>query len=355
MKTQLAVAVAIVLSLGSSAAAQQRPSGEVGIVTDMWAGTDAKAAQDLEIFDSDDPDYPLRIIPMGGRGAIQNLKDIIHLPRVDMGFVPSDAIAYAQRNHLLPPADLAKIQYVAKLYNEEVHLLAGPGIRSIGDLKGKKINVDVPLSGSALTADVVLGALNIDVQVLHKRQADGLMELRAGKIDAILQVGGAPVPIMAGLPLESGLHLVPIPDIGPLADTYLPTSLTHQEYPNLIPDGAQPVDTIAIGDVLAVFGWRPGTSRYQNVARFVEAMFSHFSEMQQPPRHPKWAETNLAATVPGWTRFPEAEKLAEPPDERAFMEFARTHGLADLPDSEKRMIFQACKDFAVSGNVDRRH
>jgi hypothetical protein len=71
-------------------------------------------------------------------------------------------------------------------------------------------------------------------------------------------------------------------------------------------DTPAPVPTIAVGDVMAVYGWAPRTTRYNYVARFVDAFFSNFDQFQQPPRHPKWREVNLTAEVPGWTPFPSA-------------------------------------------------
>jgi hypothetical protein len=67
------------------------------------------------------------------------------------------------------------------------------------------------------------------------------------------------------------------------------------------------IPTVAVGDVMAVFGWQPHTERYTKVARFVDAFFSRFDQFQQPPRHPKWREVNLTAEVPGWTRFQPAQ------------------------------------------------
>jgi hypothetical protein len=43
----------------------------------------------------------------------------------------------------------------------------------------------------------------------------------------------------------------------------------------------------------------------------VEAFFSRFEEFQRPPRHAKWLEVNLAAQVPGWTRFGVAQEVQQ--------------------------------------------
>ncbi len=43
--------------------------------------------------------------------------------------------------------------------------------------------------------------------------------------------------------------------------------------------------------------------------KFVEALYTKFDKFLQPPRHPKWRDVNLAATVPGWTRWGVADDM----------------------------------------------
>jgi hypothetical protein len=45
------------------------------------------------------------------------------------------------------------------------------------------------------------------------------------------------------------------------------------------------------------------SERYRNLANFVDAFFTRFQLLTEPGHHPKWREVNLAAELPGWTRF----------------------------------------------------
>jgi hypothetical protein len=63
--------------------------------------------------------------------------------------------------------------------------------------------------------------------------------------------------------------------------------------------------------VLAVFNWPKNSDRYRKVQRFVEYLFNRWDKFQRPPFHPKWREINLAAKVPGWTRFSVAEDMLQ--------------------------------------------
>ncbi len=310
----------------------------------MEGGTYAQTAADLTILD----DGTLRVLPIIGKGSLQNLSDILYLRGIDVGFVQADALTYAKQHNLYPTLTQS-IRYIAKLYDEEIHVLARKDISSLQDLNDQRVNVDVAGSGSAMTAAILFDALNIKPKIEHRKQVDGLEALKQGEIAAIVQVAGAPVPLFARLGSTDGLHLLPIDLNQTLAQTYLPDQLTHDMYPALVPV-EETVATLAVGDVMAVFAWQSHTERYNKVARFVDAFFSKFDQFLQPPRHPKWREVNLTAEVPGWTRFQAAQdwltqhanpSVAQPTTQARFAAFlsdARVGG--SLSDSAKEELFR---------------
>jgi hypothetical protein len=100
--------------------------------------------------------------------------------------------------------------------------------------------------------------------------------------------------------------LVPIPFSKIFSDHYALGEFTSEEYPTLVPQGKK-INTIAVPAVLAVYNWPKDTDRYRRVRRFTEALFTKWDKFHEPHRHPKWRDVNLAATVPGWTRWSVAE------------------------------------------------
>ena len=99
---------------------------------------------------------------------------------------------------------------------------------------------------------------------------------------------------------------------------------------------------LAIGAVLIAYNWPKDTDRYRRIAAFVERFFPKLAEFQKPPRHPKWRETNLAATLPGWTRVEAAEDWlrnrpsATAPTREQFESFVAARGAnASADDREK--------------------
>ncbi len=274
-------------------------AGTVGIIAGGVDGTYIRIAADLAaVLDRGDD---LRIIAMLGKGSIQNIQDIILLRGVDIGIVQSDALAFARRNRLVPGVD-TQIQYIAKLYDEEIHLLVGPEINTLQDLAGKVVNVDVRGSGTAMTASLVFEALGLEVRIANDVQDLALRKLREGEIAGMVFVAGKPARLFATIPPGSGLRFLPIAPTPALMETYLPGTLGAADYPNLIAPGTR-VETIAVGAVMAVYAWPAAHERHRKVARFVEALRERFPDFLRPPRHPKWQEVNLDAQVPGWTRF----------------------------------------------------
>ena len=364
-----AVLISLLLALGGAGIAQGQTTGQtqtppaavgttpppqvsrgndgvVGVITGMEGGTYARTGADLTILD----DQSLRVLPTLGKGSLQNLSDILYLRGIDIGFCQADALAYAKQHNMFPGLT-QNIRYIAKLYHEEVHVLARKDITKLTDLDGQRVNVDVAGSGSAMTAEILLNALGINAKVEHDKQVNGIQKLKAGEIAAIIHVGGAPIPLFADVPADSGLHFLPVALNPALAQTYLPDKFTHDSYPALVPAGA-PVPTIAVGDVLAVFAWPPHTERAINVSRFVTDFFNRFDEFQKPPRHPKWREVNLTAEVPGWTRLREAQdwldkqnsaRTASPATQERFNAFlTQTHPEVNskLSDADREKLFQ---------------
>ncbi len=279
-------------------------AGTVGVIAGGIDGTYARIAADLAAV-LDEPDG-LRVLPILGKGSVQNISDILVLRGVDVGIVQSDVLAFARRERMLPGVDQL-IQYIAKLYDEEVHVLAAPGIERLADLAGKPVNVDGRGSGTAMTATLVFDGLGIEPR--YAPQDTALEQLRRGEIAALVYVAGKPARLFSGIPADSRLRLLPVPATPALLETYLPSTLSPVDYPTLV-TGA-PVETIAVGAVMAAYAWPAGTERHRKVARFVEAFFEKFPAFLRPPRHPKWREVNLAAQVPGWTRFgPAAARVA---------------------------------------------
>jgi len=277
--------------------------GTVGIISGGIDGTYIRIATDLaSVLDQGDE---LRVLPIMGKGSVQNIDDILYLRGIDIGIVQSDVFAFVKRQNRHATID-SRINYITKLYNEEFHLLAGPGIDNVEQLAGKKVNFGVQGSGTFMTASIVFETLGIEVEPVSFDQGLALEKVKSGEIGALVYVAGKPTQLFKNIESTGEVHFLRIPLTDAILETYLPSRFTHEDYPLLVPEGQQ-VQTLAVGAVMAVYNWPTDHPRYGKVSNFIDTFFSRFSEFQQAPRHRKWREVSLTAVVPGWSRFEPAE------------------------------------------------
>jgi len=367
MRTALAIGLCLVGALSTAAAesasAEERPSAQtvrenyraqlndntVTIMAGSAEGTDLTIVQDIAaVLDNGEH---LRVVPMVGKGPSQNLKDVLFMRGVDMGITQANVLKHFAKTGELGPNLEKRVAYIAKLFNEEMHVLARAEVSDIRALDGKTVNMGPEGNGAEITARAVFSALGITVREAHLDQADAVAKLKAGDIDAMVVVAGKPAPILAHIDASSGLKFLSVPYAKGLEDNYYPATLTQADYPQLIGDGTR-VDTVAVCAVLVSFNWDKDSPRTRKLDRFVNGFFSNFDAFLAPPRHPKWQQVNFAATLEGWQRSPLAQAwidhakttLAADPNARArfetFLAQADTKA-AGASEAERAKLFRA--------------
>lgn len=277
----------------------------VAIVSGNLNGTYLSIAYDLSAVLDDGNEF--RVLPVIGKGGGQNIRDVRFLKGVDLGITQSPLLGLFRKSNELGNID-DKIVYIAKLFNEEMHLIVREesGITSIQQLHGKKVNFSDVGSGTQLSTQDIFARLGVKPVEVNMGQSDAFEALKRGEIAATILIAGKPAGSMSKIRHADGFRVLPVPYAKPLHNDYLPATLTPSDYPNLVPQGQQ-VESIAVGAVLIAYNWPKGTDRYKRVEKFVERFFPKLAEFQKKPRHPKWKEANLAATLPGWKRFEPAE------------------------------------------------
>jgi uncharacterized protein len=287
---------------GATASQAAVNRGVVELETGRGSGISVAIAEDLA--DVIDDGATRRVLPIVGKGGVENITDLELLHGVDLAILQDDVMNYARQQNLFPGIE-SRITYIAKLYNEEFHLLARSDIKTIADLANQKVNVDVRGGGTEITTTRLFSLLNIPIIATNDDQGVALEKLQRGEIAALAFVTGRPASIFRDLIGESNLHFLAVPLNPAVTAAYVPSRLTAEDYPALIPYN-HPVDTIAVGAVLAVANLQPASERYRNVVNFVDAFFTGFQSLLLPGHHPKWREVNIAAELPGWRRFPPA-------------------------------------------------
>lgn len=162
---------------------------------------------------------------VSSNGSVANI-NAIQGGALESGFTQSDVAYWAHSGTGLyeGKSKVDDLRLIATLYPETIHLVArkGADIKSVADLKGKRVSLDEPGSGTIVDARIVLAAYGItenDIKAEHLKPGPAGDRLRDGALDAYFFVGGYPTGAISELATSSGISLVPIS--GPEADKLL--------------------------------------------------------------------------------------------------------------------------------------
>lgn len=217
-------------------------SGLVGLLSGGMDGTDLGEATDLAASLDGSHDH-LRVLPVAGKGAFQNVTDIVFARGIDIGIIQSDVLAALKRNPPFPHLENS-LQYITKLYDAEVHILAGKDVNSVEDLASKKVNFGMRDSGTYMTANIIFGRLGVIVDETSFSQPVALEKLRRGEISAMVYVVGKPARLFQEIRPDESLHFLPVTTTTDLGGSYTPATLRPEDYPELIEAG-RPIATLS--------------------------------------------------------------------------------------------------------------
>jgi uncharacterized protein len=296
----------------------------ITVITSGLNSTSMRFADDMRAVLNDFSPGGMRVLPGIGVGGVQNLQDALFLRGVDLVVVDQDVFDKIRKKDPVMFGNLnQRVHYITKLYNSEFHMLARSEIKSYTSLAGKKVNVQLRNSHTALAAESIFATLGVKAELTYYDDSEALQKLRDGEIAAISFLTGAPRGVIENIKADEGFHFLPLDeqslpdrDLSGLYVNYLPSELTHDYYPNLIPAG-ESVPTIANRAVLAAYAWPENSDRSKKIARFVQKFFDNLDKFHDRSRHMKWREVNLAADVAGWTRLKAARDWLENRDNTA--------------------------------------
>jgi TRAP transporter TAXI family solute receptor len=208
---------------------------------------------------------------------------------------------------------IADLRLIANLYPESIHLVVkkGSGIKSVADLKGKRVALDEPGSGTLINARMVLAAWGVketDIKPDYIKPNQAGDKLKDGSLDAFFFVGGAPAGAIAELASSgAGIELVPL--AGPQADSLMKTSSwfavdniaagTYKDVPA--------VQTLAVGAQLVTSAKIPADTVYE----ITKAMYSESTQKTLQAGHAKgkFITKENAVKSAGIPFHPGAEKF----------------------------------------------
>ena len=205
-------------------------------------------------------------------GSVSNVAGIAG-GRMQSGFVQSDVAYWAFNGTGIydgkPKVDV--LRAIATLYPETFHVVVrrDSGIKTIRDLKGKRVSLDEPGSGTLVDARLILAAYGIsekDIKAEYKKPQQLADRLKDSALDAYFTVAGWPEGAVAALAATTEVALVPIegPEIEALLKQY--SFFAADE----IPDGAYKnvagVKTVSVNAIWATSSKQPDDLIYNVTA-----------------------------------------------------------------------------------------
>jgi uncharacterized protein len=157
------------------------------------------------------------VTAQASNGSLANVTGIAG-GAIESGFSQADVAtwAYTGKGIFEGKPNVPGLRLIANLYPESVHLVVrkGLGVKTVADLKGKRVALDEPGSGTLVDARIILAAYGLkesDIKPEYIKPNQAGDKLRDGALDAFFFVGGAPAGAIAELASSgAGIELVPI-------------------------------------------------------------------------------------------------------------------------------------------------
>lgn len=149
-------------------------------------------------------------------GSVANVNGIVG-GSMESGFSQADINywAYSGTGMYEGKPKVEELRAIANLYPESIHVMVrkGLGAKSIADLKGKRVSIDEPGSGTLVNAKAILAAYGLterDIRPEYLKQVQSAEKLKDGSLDAFFQTTGYPQGTIVELATSPGIDLLPI-------------------------------------------------------------------------------------------------------------------------------------------------
>jgi TRAP transporter TAXI family solute receptor len=166
--------------------------------------------------------------------------------------------AYTGTELFVKSRPMYNLRGIACLYNETVQIvtLANSGIKTLADLKGKKVVVGAIGSGTEVNARQILATAGItydDINEQFQSFGDGANSLRDGNVDAVFNTAGEPTAAVRDIAAQKDIYLVPVPrDVAAKLIAKYPYYFTYKIPKDTYPKQTEDVETVVVKAMLVV-------------------------------------------------------------------------------------------------------
>jgi uncharacterized protein len=270
------------------------------IATGSAEGTYFKIAQDIKQVAEKDG-VPIEIIQTGG--SFDNI-NLLGAGKVDLAIMQLDVLRVVAEIMLKESGInvLQEAKVVVNLYLEEIHVIAkNENIRTLNQLQGKKVSVGPEKSGSALTAEVLLAGFGVKIDAVFDAPDEAVKKLNKGDIDALIFIGGAPVPAFQNL--DKSFHFVTLPADSGLEQIYPKKKIAKSVY-----SWADASETHAVPSVIMTRN--RAESDYASALQKLVLSILVNKEYLDSTGHPKWKDS-FVRSMPGNVGYQPANEVIQ--------------------------------------------
>ena len=301
----VARAAAAPAASAAPAAAQQPPtSKEFSILADPGDTQANRMAKDFAAVMSANGAPGHAIV---GPTSPDGLAKVLKTDLADFAIVSLDSLVASAKGD---PEWMKRAPYVARLAPETLEVIAPREIKSINGLQGKLVNFGELDSSTSTSGRMLFSRLGVTPNQTNGPLPEALEALAAGKVDAVVVLGGEGTPALNDFGADGRFHVVPIPWSATLEPVYAPAHLTAAERPNLV-GATTPVETVGEPMALVALDAPPGSPRADALGRVARVFFEAYDGFFGDGRDAHWRDVNLAADAswPGepWPRLAAAQ------------------------------------------------
>ena len=178
----------------------------ITIVTGSSSGNYFKIGKSIE---NECKDNDIKFKVKQSKGSLDNYYELIS-EKASLGIIQSDVYDYLKNQ--LKDKDIKKIKLVYPLYDEQLHVLIkkNSNIKSLIDLKNKKVVVGTIKSGTWVTSKNIMSHLDLTWKMITEEPMKSLDKLKNDEVSAIFYVAGAPIDIINSLEEDEDITLLDI-------------------------------------------------------------------------------------------------------------------------------------------------
>jgi len=243
----------------------------------------------------------INVSAVATNGSVANVNGIVG-GSMESGFSQADVNAWAFTSTGIYEGKpkVAELRAIANLYPESVHVVVkkGAGIKSLADLKGKRVSIDEPGSGTIVNARALLAAYGVgekDIKPEYLKQVQSAEKFKDGSLDAYFQTTGYPQGTLSELAATNGFELLPID--GAQRDKILAQYKFFAK--DKIPDGVykdvKGVETVAVGAQWITTSKQPDDLIYE----ITKALWSDKTRAAMDAGHAKGKEIRKETALQG--------------------------------------------------------